>query len=180
MVKLDRGLGFGLLFGLIGIIISAIIFVVVAVKTDTIFGIVAILCGAISGGAFGLGYKIGKGTFKKEACVKNFLLFATAFGLVGVLAAYLAPSIWFAMHGIPLSFYLSLIEFDFMDALFIAIGAYGGRWAGKKVANMIIVDLQTQHAVAQMRPIKQTEQTKSNVKKTTPVKKSSKIALIKK
>ena len=131
--------------GIIGIAISSAIFVFIATKTGSIYGAVAILCGAISGGAVGLGYKLAKGKFKTASDVKIFTWVLALFGLLGVMNAYLAPYVFIAKAAIPLSMYFSLMQFGFMDALFILIGAYGGRWAGSFMAKSIIISQFKQH-----------------------------------
>ena len=111
-------------FGLIGVLISGAIFFSIAYATGTIFGLVAILCGFISGGAAGLGYKIGKGTLHKGKEVKPFLAMVTLFGLLGIIVGYLAPYIYFAVSFgafISLETYFKIICFNFIDALFVFI-----------------------------------------------------------
>ena len=104
-----------------------------------ILGIVAILCGGISGGAVGLGYKLGQGKIDSKKEANTFLWILTLFGLFGVLVGYLGPYLIFASKGFSFSMYFSLIGFDFISLLFIIIGAYGGRWAGSHIARSIIL-----------------------------------------
>jgi len=136
----------GLILGFFGIIISASLFVYIVLKTEVIFGILAVACGAISGGAVGLGYRLGKGTFKAKKDVTIFLWVLTLFGLLGMLAAYFGPYFLF-MNGLSFSLYFTLIEFGLMDAVFILIGALGGRWAGTRFAQAIILKEVQQQAM---------------------------------
>lgn len=129
-----------IIFGFIGVIISGAIFFAMMYYTDRIFGLVAIACGFISGGAAGLGYRIGKGSIH-GGNVKKFLTVSALFGLLGVAAGYMAPYVYLASQLgrlFTLSGYFALMEYGFMDLLFIAIGAWGGRWAGQKVGLSIV------------------------------------------
>ena len=130
----------GILFGLFGILISAGLFAFIALETGMIFGMVAILCGGISGGAVGLGYKIGKGKLKSKKEVNTFLSVITLFGLFGIIIAYLGPYWVFASKLLSFSMYMSLIDFNLMDLMFMFIGAYGGRWVGARIARSILLN----------------------------------------
>lgn len=123
----------GIVLGIIAAIISVGIFIVFTVKSGIIFGLAAVLVGVVSGGAVGLGYRLGKGKITNDSEAAKFLWTLTLFGLLGMLIAYFGPYLYFATGGLNISMYLTLIGFDWMDILFIAIGAYGGRWAGKKI-----------------------------------------------
>jgi len=126
----NKGIILGTIFGILGIILSAVIFIAIVYYSGYIIGYVAILCGAIAGGGFGLGYKLGKGTVNDDN-YKIFLTVTIVFGVLGVLAAYIAPYILFISKGISFFEYISLMGFGFMDILFIAIGAYGGEISGR-------------------------------------------------
>ena len=130
----------GVILGIIGVILSAGVLIYITLKTERIFGIVTIISGIISGGAVGLGYKLGKGNLTSKSQVQMFLWILTFFGLLGVSAAYFGPYILFAANGISFLDYISLIGFGFMDIIFILIGAYGGRYAGESLARSIILD----------------------------------------
>ena len=138
---------FGIILGIIGIVVGGGIFIAITLKTGMIIGFAAILVGAIAGGGFGLGYKLGNGKFKDKPDVQRFLAVATIFGLLGMFAAYFGPYIFlFAPKGINLALYLSAVGFGIRDILFIAIGAFGGRWAGKSLAKLIIMKQITEKA----------------------------------
>jgi hypothetical protein len=122
----------GILSGLVSVAISAFIFVLIAIKTGYIFGFVSILCGVISGGIVGLIYKLANGRISNRKEARIFLFVLTIFGLLGVLAAYALP--FFLFNTESFIEYLSIIDFDLKDVLFIVIGAFGGRWVGKKLA----------------------------------------------
>ncbi|MDO8633886.1 MAG: hypothetical protein Q7K34_01175 [archaeon] len=135
----------GIIFGLIGIAVSAAIFFGVMVVTKMIFGYAAIFTGAVAGGIAALGFKIGGGSFKEQKDISNFLLFATIVGLVAVVAGYtVSPYFYYGAFdkmdfGAFMELYSSLGVFSGIDFLFIAIGAYGGRWAGQKIGYSIAV-----------------------------------------
>jgi hypothetical protein len=127
----------GLLVGMVGIAISAAIFVIIAMNTGYIYGAVAILCGALSGGIVGITYKLAKGKILNPTQAKIFLWVLTVFGLLGVLAAYVSPYIIYPVDGGGFIGYVKFMEFDIKDVLFIVIGAYGGRLVGMKLAQMM-------------------------------------------
>ncbi len=126
-------------FGIAGILLSAILFVFITWKTGYILGLVAIICGAISGGAAGLGFKLAQGKIATKEGVMVFIWSLAFFGLMGMLAAYFGPYLLFASKGISFTTYLSLISFDAKDIVFIMIGSFGGRWAGSRIARSIII-----------------------------------------
>ena len=142
----------GSVLGVLGIIMSAGVFIFITLKTERIFGIVAVLCGALSGGAVGLGYKVAKGELTSKSQVTSFLWVLTFFGLLGVLTAYFGPYILF-LGDLSFGEYISFIELDIKDAFFIFIGAYGGRWVGEAIARSIILKGMKQEA---LQDIKQT------------------------
>ena len=136
------------LFGIIGMILSGAIFFGIMYATEMIFGFVAIGCGMLSGGLAALGFKLGKGDFKSQKEITIFLSLLTVFGLLGVISGYFAPYFYFLIRNgmlINLSFYLSLIEFGFMDIIFALIGAYGGRYIGKIVVRSALLRMIEQH-----------------------------------
>ena len=88
----------GSFLGLIGIVLAAVLFVFITLKTGHIFGIAAILCGAIAGGAVGFGYKMGGGRIGSKSEAQLFLWVLTGFGFLGVLAAYFGQYILPIIH----------------------------------------------------------------------------------
>lgn len=127
------------IFGSVGVVISAAIFFIIMYLTNMILGIVAIGCGMLSGGAAGLGYRLGKGNFHSKREMVIFLWMMTLFGLLGVTAGYFTPYLLLIVLSgeLPsLSGYISLLTAK--SFLFIVIGAYGGRWSGKKIGWSIV------------------------------------------
>jgi len=128
-----------IVLGLVGIAISAAIFFGMMVVTGMIFGLVAIFTGALAGGLAGLGYRIGGGQLQTKSQASNFLWLTTIIGLISVVAGFtLAPYIYTGAYAMTdfISFvelYAKLGGFSIIDVLFVAIGAYGGRWAGQKL-----------------------------------------------
>jgi len=138
-MKNSKAWTLAIIFGIIGIILSAVILILIMLKTGYIIGIVTVLGGALSGGAAGLGYKLGNGNLKDKSEVQTFLWILTGFGFLGVLAAYIGPYFVFFSPNLGFSLYISLIGFDYKDVLFLIIGALGGRWAGERIARSIII-----------------------------------------
>ncbi|MBI4045044.1 MAG: hypothetical protein HY392_05025 [Candidatus Diapherotrites archaeon] len=134
-----------IIFGLIGIVISAAVFFGIMVATERVFGLVAIFTGAIAGGIAALGFKLGGGSFKEQKDVSNFLLFATIIGFLAVVAGFVVSPYFYLggfgrmEFGTFIELYSSLGGFSPIDLLFVAIGAFGGRWAGQKVGYSIAV-----------------------------------------
>ncbi|MEM4230526.1 MAG: hypothetical protein QXF25_01495 [Candidatus Pacearchaeota archaeon] len=129
-----------IVMGLLAVIISAAILVIITYKTGRIFGIITFLSGVVCGGATGWGYKIGKGKIVSKNDAQFFLTLCTIFGAVGVIAAYLGPYLILFSKFLSLNSYLNLLKFGILDILFIVLGAFGGRWAGKKVALSILIN----------------------------------------
>ncbi len=130
--------------GLVGILVSTGVFFGIMLATGRIYGIVAILTGAIAGGIAAYGYKIGGGTFKTEMDVSKLVWFVTGVGLIAVLAGFvLGPYGYFLLNAGFIDFgtfwrlFTALGGIEPIDVLFMLIGAYGGRWAGKNVAYSI-------------------------------------------
>ena len=135
----------GFIFGILGIIVSAFVFIFVALKTGYILGLITVLCGALAGGAFGIGYRIGKGKLYSKAQVTTFEHILFFFGLFGLLAAYFGP---YLLFDLDFSAYLSLIDFNLQDFAFILAGAIGGYYAGKFfLPSLVASDLH--HALAE-------------------------------
>ena len=129
----------GVILGILGVIVSSGIYIYIAWTTERIFGIVAILCGLIGGGAAGLGFRLGRGQISSADSAKKFLAVTTIFGFLGVAGAYIGPYLIFGWIGLPFSAYMELIEFDIMDVLFIVFGTFAGRGAGKSIGKTIMV-----------------------------------------
>jgi hypothetical protein len=129
---------FAIILGVIGVLVSAGIFVYVAYATERIFGLVAVACGFISGGAASLGFMLGGGSFRIKSDVDAYLWMSTIFGLLGVLSAYFLPYL-ILFSAMPMATYLNLISFGILDVVFIAIGAYGGKWAGQNIGKLILI-----------------------------------------
>ena len=120
----------GTIIGLIGAAIAAGILIWITIKTGMVFGIATIILGAIAGGAFAIGYRIGGGEPSGVS-----VLVAALMGLIAIGAAYFGPGIWLSSNGLDINTYLELIEFGILDVVFIVIGALGGRAAGRAIIN---------------------------------------------
>lgn len=154
-----------ILFGLIGIAISAAIFFGIMVATERVFGIVAIFTGAIAGGLAGIGYKIGGGTFRSKEQASTFLGYVALVGLVAVLAAFTVGPYFYIADGTGdffafLELYNAMGGFSLIDILFVAIGAYGGYWAGSKAGYSIAVGQAQEETMKRVRQdgLKQVDQ----------------------
>ena len=142
VINMKKAWTLSVLFGIIGMILSGAIFFGIMYATEMIFGFVAIGCGMLSGGLAALGFKLGKGDFKSQKEITIFLSLLTVFGLLGVISGYFAPYFYFLIKNgmmINVGIYLSLIEFGFMDVVFALIGAYGGRYIGKRMVSSILI-----------------------------------------
>ena len=121
------------IFGGVGVLISGALFFAVIYFTGYIIGLLTIGCGVLSGFASALGFKFGKGAFGTEKQVHAFLNLATVFGFLGVCAGY-GILLWGSFQSGNTAPWLNL---ELMDLLFVAFGAYGGRWAGEKYLMML-------------------------------------------
>lgn len=144
------------LLGLVGIAISAAIFFGMMIATERVFGIAAIFTGALAGGMAAIGYKIGGGVLTKKSEVSNLLNFATIIGLLAVAAGFvIAPYLYFAADKLDFFTFWSLYSevggFGFIDVIFVAIGAYGGRWAAKKVGYTMITETAEAKAIEKVK-----------------------------
>lgn len=170
-MKNSRAWILGVFFGIIGVIVCSAILIAMAYYLNMIHGIAAIFCGAISGGAVGLGYKIGHGRLRTKYQVSGFLLVATLFGFLGVVGAYYGPYLLF-IGTLPIGLYTDLMGIGAMSFIMMAIGAYGGRWAGKTLARSIILNdpkVQAAHEEAVRQQIAQAHATNktADARKTT-------------
>ena len=121
---------FAIIFGLLGSVFGGIIFFSSIMITGWIFGIITYGTGALASFLSVWGYSKGGGKLKKESEIMFMRFYAYFVGLLSGIFSYFGLYLLLLLIGVytEIGVYITDMGIDIFDAIFIGIGALGGRW----------------------------------------------------